>query len=118
VVSALASFAIAPEINTDEPTTVAACDDLTDLRRHRDSPFFGSRRIRAICAFQLRTGTAVGFTERANSVTKGSLSNGGVLTRNLRSAPRQRVVPVAFVCASNPMPQTKGRQAHRSVRKR
>ncbi len=32
--------------------------------------------------------------------------------------PRQRLGPVAFVCASNLMLQTEGRQARRSVRKR
>jgi len=94
---------------------------LTGLTRHRDPPFFGSRHAsgrfaRSSCELEPQLGSLRG----QNSLTKGSLSN--IWRRSCAElAPRrsrQRVVPVAFVCASNPTPQTEGRQARRSVRKR
>jgi PAS domain S-box-containing protein len=50
VVGALARFAIAPEINADEPTALAARDDLTNFARHTCSSFLRKQTcVRAIC---------------------------------------------------------------------
>jgi hypothetical protein len=75
MVSVLAGFAAAPQVNADKPTTLASRDDLTDFTRHRCLSFLRKETwIPAIRTFWFSTRTAVGFTERGKTkMTKGAL---------------------------------------------
>jgi hypothetical protein len=79
VVGALSHFAIAPQVNADQPPSLIACDDLTNLTRHRCSSFLRKQTcVRAICKPSFGE-NAFWFADREarQRLTKGFLANKG-----------------------------------------
>jgi hypothetical protein len=55
MVGALLRFAIAPQVNANEPRSLAARNDLTNLAGHKRSSFFQKQTcFRGICKLKFR----------------------------------------------------------------